>query len=174
MDYVAEIIIPYRILAYKKEIDGKQTSLLAQELTCVRSIAFIIMTFCSPETLKSKITGAGYRHSTPSAKTAYRRENPHFSPRDRAGFESVDLTSVFLYNLGKERRRNAMPRMSKKRKMEWAFFLNERNRITYNKLCLKCQKDCKQSFRSLVIQCPNYRRKESSNGRSGNHQSKRG
>ena len=25
-----------------------------------------------------------------------------------------------------------MPRMSKKRKEEWAFFLNERNRITYN------------------------------------------
>ena len=25
-----------------------------------------------------------------------------------------------------------MPRMSKKRKQEWALFLNERNRITYN------------------------------------------
>ena len=25
-----------------------------------------------------------------------------------------------------------MPRMSKKRKEEWAFFLGERNRITYN------------------------------------------
>lgn len=28
-----------------------------------------------------------------------------------------------------------MPRMSKKRKQEWALFLNERNRITYNGLC---------------------------------------
>ena len=31
-----------------------------------------------------------------------------------------------------------MPRMSKKRKQEWALFLNERNRITYNGLCRKC------------------------------------
>ncbi len=33
-----------------------------------------------------------------------------------------------------------MPRMSKKRKQEWALFLNERNRITYNELCRKCSK----------------------------------
>ena len=30
-----------------------------------------------------------------------------------------------------------MPRMSKKRKQEWALFLNDRNRITYNELCRK-------------------------------------
>ena len=30
-----------------------------------------------------------------------------------------------------------MPRMSKKRKQEWALFLNERNRITYNGLYRK-------------------------------------
>lgn len=36
-----------------------------------------------------------------------------------------------------------MPRMSKKRKQEWALFLNERNRITYNELCRKCSNDCK-------------------------------
>ena len=34
-----------------------------------------------------------------------------------------------------------MPRMSKKRKQEWALFLNERNRITYNELCRKCSND---------------------------------
>ena len=28
-----------------------------------------------------------------------------------------------------------MPRMSKKRKEEWAFFLNDRGRIAYNALC---------------------------------------
>ena len=39
-----------------------------------------------------------------------------------------------------------MPRMSKKRKQEWALFLNERNRITYNGLCRKCSSECKQSF----------------------------
>ena len=39
-----------------------------------------------------------------------------------------------------------MPRMSKKRKEEWALFLNDRNRITYNELCRKCVHDCKQSL----------------------------
>ena len=33
-----------------------------------------------------------------------------------------------------------MPRMSKKRKEEWAFFLNERNRIAYNPLCRRCRR----------------------------------
>jgi len=49
-----------------------------------------------------------------------------------------------------------MPRMSKKRKQEWALFLNERNRITYNELCRKCSNDCKQSFRCIVVLCPKY------------------
>ena len=37
-----------------------------------------------------------------------------------------------------------MPRMSKKRKQEWALFLNNRNRITYNELCRKCRNDCEE------------------------------
>ena len=49
-----------------------------------------------------------------------------------------------------------MPRMSKKRKQEWALFLNVRNRITYNGLCRKCSNDCKQSFRFIVVYCPKY------------------
>ncbi|WP_243411710.1 hypothetical protein [Ruminococcus difficilis] len=49
-----------------------------------------------------------------------------------------------------------MPRMSKKRKQEWALFLNDRNRITYNELCRKCSNLCKQSFRCIVVYCPNY------------------
>jgi hypothetical protein len=54
-----------------------------------------------------------------------------------------------------------LPRMSKKRKQEWALFLNERNRITPNELCHRCGNDCKQSFRVKVIQCPNYHSKRS-------------
>nr|WP_270661676.1 hypothetical protein [Thomasclavelia ramosa] len=49
-----------------------------------------------------------------------------------------------------------MPRMSKKRKQEWTLFLNERNRITYNRFCRKCSNDCKQSFRYVVVHCPKY------------------
>lgn len=54
-----------------------------------------------------------------------------------------------------------MPRMSNKRKQEWAFFLNDRNRITYNELCRKCVHDCKQSHHGLVIECPRYCSKRS-------------
>ena len=49
-----------------------------------------------------------------------------------------------------------MPRMSKKRKEEWSFFLNHRNRITYNALCRGCTRDCKQSFQAIIVLCPRY------------------
>ena len=64
-----------------------------------------------------------------------------------------------------------MPRMSKKRKQEWAFFLRQtqvcamtHNRITYNELCRKCVHECKQSHRALVIECPRYCSKRSKDG----------
>ena len=88
----------------------------------------------------------------------FRPENDAKSRRWRSAF--------FIFNPQKGSDA-AIPRMSKKRKLEWAFFLNERNRITYNKLCLRCQKKCKQSFRCLVIQCPKYEKKEKkTNGRA--------
>ena len=54
-----------------------------------------------------------------------------------------------------------MPRMSKKRKQELVFFLNERGRIAHNEICRKCIGDCKQSFRTAVICCPCYGSKRS-------------
>ena len=49
-----------------------------------------------------------------------------------------------------------MPRMSKKRKYELSFYLNDRGRVTYNELCRKCQHGCKQSFRAVVLDCPHF------------------
>lgn len=49
-----------------------------------------------------------------------------------------------------------MPRMSKKLKKELAFFLNDRGRRSYNELCRKCQHECKQGFRAVIIDCPHY------------------
>lgn len=54
-----------------------------------------------------------------------------------------------------------MPRMPKKRKLEMFFFLNERGRVTYNDLCRKCQRTCKQSFRAVIVDCPHYLSKRS-------------
>ena len=64
-----------------------------------------------------------------------------------------------------------MPRMSKKRRLEWSFFLNHRNRITYNNLCRSCTRGCKQSFRAIIVLCPRYfskrwkHREDTANGR---------
>lgn len=49
-----------------------------------------------------------------------------------------------------------MPRMSKKKKQEYSFFLNDKGRISYNDLCKCCQRSCKQSFRSTVVECRQY------------------
>ena len=54
-----------------------------------------------------------------------------------------------------------MARMSNNRRLEWSFFLNDRSHITYNELCRKCQHECKQSFRAVVVDCPKYLSKRS-------------
>lgn len=58
----------------------------------------------------------------------------------------------------RDRRKTACPRLSKKYIQEWQFFLDDRNRIKYNELCKKCDRECKQSFRAIIIDCP-YERK---------------
>lgn len=55
----------------------------------------------------------------------------------------------------------SVPRMSKKRKQELAFFLNERGRIAHNDTCRKCVGVCKQSFRTVIVCCPCYESKRS-------------
>ena len=54
-----------------------------------------------------------------------------------------------------------MPRMSKSKKLEWSFFLDHRNRISYNPLCRGCIHGCKQSFRACLVACPHYNSKRS-------------
>lgn len=49
-----------------------------------------------------------------------------------------------------------MPRMSKKAKREWAFFLSEYGRRRYNRWCNRCVHDCKQSYRATLLCCPRY------------------
>ena len=53
-----------------------------------------------------------------------------------------------------------MPRLSKKAKQEWDFFINpETGRRTYNSLCLKCKNKCKQSHKAIIVFCPKYKSK---------------
>ena len=55
-----------------------------------------------------------------------------------------------------------IPRLSKKAKREWSLFLDPRTgRRSYNELCRRCTRDCKQSFRSIVVACPHYESKRS-------------
>ena len=57
-----------------------------------------------------------------------------------------------------------MPRMSKSKKLDWSFFLNDRGRKAYNTLCRRCVHDCKQSFRAVVVICPHYHSKRAKKG----------
>lgn len=57
-----------------------------------------------------------------------------------------------------------MPRLSKKAKQEWAFFLHPITyRRTYNEICRSCTRDCKQSFRAKIIECCRYESKRAVN-----------
>ncbi len=53
-----------------------------------------------------------------------------------------------------------MPRLSKKQKQEWDFFINPNTgRRTYNNLCRKRKNKRKQSYKATVIFCPKYKTK---------------
>ncbi len=50
-----------------------------------------------------------------------------------------------------------MPRLSKKAKAEWAFFINPlTGKRQFNLLCQHCTCECKQSYRAQILACPNY------------------
>ena len=50
---------------------------------------------------------------------------------------------------------------------ELAFFLNDRGRRSYNALCRKCQRTCKQSFRAVIVECPKYLSKRAKKRKEG-------
>ena len=52
-----------------------------------------------------------------------------------------------------------MPRMAKRRKKELIFFLTDKGRVAYNRLCLKCTHDCKQSHRAVIIECRRFEKR---------------
>lgn len=55
-----------------------------------------------------------------------------------------------------------MPKLSKKLKQEWNFFINRNTgRRTYNSLYLKCKNKCKQSYRAVIVYCHKFKTKRS-------------
>lgn len=44
-----------------------------------------------------------------------------------------------------------MPRLGKKARIEWSFFIGSNRRRQYNELCRRCKGDCKQSFRAIIL-----------------------
>jgi len=52
-----------------------------------------------------------------------------------------------------------MPKLSQKARQEWSLYIGANGRRQYNTLCRKCRRDCKQSFRVIVCQCPAYESK---------------
>ena len=49
-----------------------------------------------------------------------------------------------------------MPRMAKKRKQELNLFLNDLGLVNHKVLCRRCVRSCKQSFRTVVVECSRY------------------
>ncbi len=57
-----------------------------------------------------------------------------------------------------------MPRLGKKAKQEWAYFINPNTgRRTYNTICRRCARECKQSYRTKVVACRKYLSKRGKN-----------
>jgi len=54
-----------------------------------------------------------------------------------------------------------MPSMSKKKRKEMEFFINDSNRIEHNKVCRACIHDCKQSHKTMVLACSRYKSERS-------------
>lgn len=44
-----------------------------------------------------------------------------------------------------------------KNKSETKFYENPKGEIEYNKICKKCLNECKQSFRTVLISCPQFK-----------------
>ena len=66
-----------------------------------------------------------------------------------------------------------MPRMSKKDKLYWAFFIDPATgRRKFNRICRCCTHSCMQSFRAELICCPDYLGKRSKAGRTGSEAGK--
>lgn len=64
-----------------------------------------------------------------------------------------------------------MPRLSKKAKQEWDFFINPKTgRRTYNSLCLKCKNKCKQSHKAIIVFCPKYKSKRGAKSVKNRHE----
>ena len=120
----------------------------------------------APNDTKTGICPAPYPQYYPPLKRGIqRRKSPKMIPRNNI------FTDLSAYTSGSGRKEREMPRMSKKRRLEWSFFLNHRNRITYNDLCRGCTHGCKQSFRAIIVLCPRYfskrwkHREDTANGR---------
>lgn len=53
-----------------------------------------------------------------------------------------------------------MPRLSKKAKAEWSFFINPKTgKRQFNLLCQHCVCECKQSYRAQILACPYYQKR---------------
>ena len=45
-------------------------------------------------------------------------------------------------------------------KAEWEFFRDADGKIKFNALCEECARDCKQSFKVMILACPQWQKKE--------------
>ncbi len=92
-----------------------------------------------------------YRNTARLPNGAYRAEK---RPKMIPSRQKMPLSAIPANG----RKELTIARRSAQRSGGWngAFFLNHRNRITYNDLCRGCTHGCKQSFRAIIVLCPRY------------------
>lgn len=79
-------------------------------------------------------------------------------------FESIDFTMLAS---GFIKSKNArlkevitIGRLSNKDKSSLGdFFTNDDGKIEFNKKCMRCKNECKQSYRATIVCCPKYIRR---------------
>ena len=55
-----------------------------------------------------------------------------------------------------------MPKLSKQARLEWSLYIADNRRRCYNVLCRRCHRECKQSFRAVLLDCPLFMSKRKS------------
>ena len=109
-------------------------------------------TFSSPASIQEVVKSAHpWKRTTKKPNTVLHKDP--FVKKNRFFFYAKIRLSAAA---GKTKGGDPMLKLPTLFRKDWAFFLNDRGRKSYNEICLHCMRKCKQSFRAAILKCPKY------------------
>ena len=125
-------------------------------------------TFSSPASIQEVVKSAHPWKRLPKKPNTVLHKDPFVKKNRFFFYAKIRLSAA----AGKTKGGDPMLKLPTLFRKDWAFFLNDRGRRSYNEICLHCMRKCKQSFRAVVMYCPHYlykdrKRKEESKNESG-------